>query len=129
VREHIALAAELLALVERENRALQEPTPFAGDEFALARKTLLPRLDESYKALKEARILKQHLGPAQTRESGEIESLVRQAQDLAMKIVMRDRENEQTMLRRGLLPAGQLPSAQRQRPHFVADLYRRTSQI
>jgi len=36
-----------------------------------------------------------------------------------------DRENEQALLRRSLVPARQLPSVNRQRPHFVADLYRR----
>jgi hypothetical protein len=29
------------------------------------------------------------------------------------------------LLRRGLLPPKQIPSVQQQRPHFVADLYRR----
>ena len=42
-----------------------------------------------------------------------------------MKIVLLDRENEQALLRRGLVPTTQLPSVNRQRPHFVAELYRR----
>jgi len=42
-----------------------------------------------------------------------------------MKIVLLDRENEQALLRRGLVPPTQLPSVNRQRPHFVAELYRR----
>jgi hypothetical protein len=42
-----------------------------------------------------------------------------------MKIIVLDRENEQTLLRLGLLPAQQLPPVERQRGHFVADLYRR----
>ncbi len=51
--------------------------------------------------------------------------LLRQNQDLTMKIIVLDRENEQNLLRRGLVPARELPSVNRQRPHFVADLYRR----
>ena len=35
------------------------------------------------------------------------------------------RENEQALLRRGMIPPRHLPSAHRQRPHFVADIYRR----
>jgi hypothetical protein len=42
-----------------------------------------------------------------------------------MKIILLDRENEQSLLRRGMVPARELPSVNRQRPHFVADMYRR----
>ncbi len=45
-----------------------------------------------------------------------------------MKIIVLDRENEQVLLRKGMVPARHLPSADRQRPHFVADLYRRQVQ-
>jgi DNA-directed RNA polymerase subunit H (RpoH/RPB5) len=51
--------------------------------------------------------------------------LMRRTQDLTMKLIVLDRENEQALLRRGLVPPRQLPSVNRQRPHFVADLYRR----
>ena len=54
--------------------------------------------------------------------------LLRQNQDLIMKVIVLDRENEQCLLRRGLVPARELPPANRQRPHFVADLYRRQGQ-
>jgi hypothetical protein len=36
-----------------------------------------------------------------------------------------DRENEQLLLRRGLIPPKHLPPVQRQRPHYVAGLYQR----
>ena len=49
--------------------------------------------------------------------------LLRQNQDLTMKIIVLDRENEQNLLRRGLVPPRELPSVNRQRPHFVADLH------
>jgi hypothetical protein len=55
----------------------------------------------------------------------EISALLRQSQDSVMKSIVLDRENEQGRLRRGLVPARHLPSARRQRPHFVAELYRR----
>ena len=45
-----------------------------------------------------------------------------------MRIIVLDRENEQTRLRKGTVPARHLPSPNRQRPHFVADLYRRGGQ-
>ena len=42
-----------------------------------------------------------------------------------MKIIMLDRENEQSLLRKGMIPVQQLPAAQRQQAHFVTELYRR----
>jgi hypothetical protein len=52
---------------------------------------------------------------------------MRQNQDLLMKILVLDRENEQALLRHGLVPVRDLPSVNRQRPHFVAQMYRRQS--
>ena len=125
LRAHLALCQEMLALVERESQALRATEPFPAAECQQARKDLLPRLDQSYKGLKEVRIAWQSLGAAERARQGEIVTLLRNCQDAMMKIVVLDRENEQAMLRRGLLPASQLPSANRQRPHFVAELYRR----
>jgi hypothetical protein len=115
----------MLALVERESRALHAAEPYPAAEFQQARKDLLPRLDQSYKGLKEVRIFWQSLSAADRARQGETATLLRQCQEAMMKILVLDRENEQAMLRRGLLPASSLPSANRQRPHFVADLYRR----
>ena len=67
----------------------------------------------------------QQLAPEERSRHGDIARLLRQNQDLTMKIIVLDRENEQHLLRRGLVPARELPSVNRQRPHFVADLYRR----
>lgn len=125
LREHLALCREMLAIIERENRALQTPATFNVAEFAAARKSLLPRLSEAYKRLKEVGVNWQRLAVAERRGDAELSLLIRQNQDVIMKVVMLDRENEQAMLRHGLLSATQLPSANRQRPHFVADLYRR----
>ncbi len=55
----------------------------------------------------------------------EVPRLLQQNQDLIMKIVVLDRENEQLLLRLGLMPVQSLPAAQRQKPHYVAQLYRR----
>ncbi len=119
------ICQELLAVVERENQALRSSTAFNPAEFQLGRKVLLPRLDQSYKRLKEVRLAWQQLSPAERRRNTTVVALFRQNQDLIMKIVLLDRENEQVLLRRGLIPTAQLPSVNRQRPHFVAELYRR----
>jgi hypothetical protein len=125
LRSHLALCQELLSAVERENQALRSAATFNPAEFHEFRKSLLPRLEQSYKRLKEVRLAWKQLSPAERRRNTEVVALFRQNQDLIMKIVLLDRENEQALLRRGLVPTTQLPSVNRQRPHFVAELYRR----
>ena len=112
-------------LVEREGHSLRQaekPTLF---EFYQLKKALLPRLVQSLDILRAHRINWQKFTPDERARHPEIGMLLRQNQDLTMKIILLDRENEQTLLRRGLVPPRQLPPANRQRPNFVAELYRR----
>lgn len=118
------MCREFLTIVERENRSLHGPGPHDLAEFIQARKSLLPRLSQAYKSLKEVGFTWQQLGPTERQRHTEVSSLIRQNQDLIMKVVLLDRENEQAMLRRGLVPDAQLTSFNRQRQHFVAELYR-----
>jgi hypothetical protein len=128
LRAHLALCEELLLLVERENQLLRTAGASPNFEFFQRRKALLPRLDASVTTLTKHRLAWQRLRPEARRHSPEISSLIRLNQDLIMKIIMLDRENEQVLLRRGLVPAQQVPLAGRPQPHFVAELYRRHSQ-
>ena len=125
LRGHLALCQEILALVETERHALHQSD--AGPAFASyqAKKNLLPRLNQSLNQIRQHRASWQKLSPTERAQFPEVPDLLRQNQDLIMKIIVLDRENEQALLRQGLVPPRQLPSAQRQRPHFVADLYRR----
>ena len=50
-------------------------------------------------------------------------------QSLLMKVLLLDRENQQALLRRGLVPAKHLPPVAAQQPHYVAGLYQRHSPI
>jgi hypothetical protein len=45
-----------------------------------------------------------------------------------MKFLQLDRENQQSLLRRGLVPPRHLPAVAAQQPHYVAGLYRRHAQ-
>jgi hypothetical protein len=112
-------------LVERENLVLREGQDSVRFELHHAKKALLPRLNLSLDKIRQHRIGWQCLSPAERSAYAEVPPLLRQAQDLVMKIIVLDRENEQVLLRRGLVPTPHLPSPNRQRPHFVADLYRR----
>jgi hypothetical protein len=127
LRGHLALCEELLLAVERENQMLRSSTGPSAVEFSQLRKSLLPRLDQSLAQLRKHRANWQRLDPAARKHNPEVSSLLRLNQELCMKIILLGRDNEETLLRRGLLPASQLPPAERQRPHFVSDLYRRTS--
>ena len=125
LRTHLALCEDILVVVEKESQAMQQPEPGDMAPLAARKKSLLPRLNQSLDQLKQHRLRWQQLVPAERARHPEIGGLLRQTQDLIMKIIMLDRENEQSLLRKGMIPVQQLPSAQRQQAHFVTELYRR----
>src|SRR5882724_7138544 len=127
LQARLALCQEVLDVIEREGQALRRPDNPSLFEFFQLRKNLLPRLNQSLDTLRKHRVSWQKFSPDERARYSEIGNLLRQNQDLTMKIILLDRENEQSLLRRGLIPAGELPSPNRQRPHFVAELYRRRS--
>jgi hypothetical protein len=125
LREHQAICRELLALAERESQALRPDQTAGLRDTHQARKSLAPRLDESLEKVWQHRLLWETLTAAERAAQPEIAHLVRQTQDVIMRVILLDRDNEQGLLRRGLIPPRELPPASRQRPHFVANLYRR----
>lgn len=128
LRGHLALCEELLLMVERENQLLQPgSTAVPAADFARFRKALLPRLDQSITRLRKHRADWQRLDPAVRKQNPEVASLLRLNQDLSMRIIFLGRENEEALLRRGMVPPQHLPPPERQRPHFISDLYRRHS--
>ena len=145
LRQHHAICQQLLAIAEREGVALRgvggrdranaESSPGLGSsvsapangarDFYETRQSLYPQLEASVERLKLHRAAWQQLSPSQRALHPEVSSLLRLTQDLIMKVLVLERENEQMLLRNGLIPPAHLPSVNRQRPHFVADLYRR----
>ena len=124
---HQTLCLEILAVIERETAALRASDCGAMTAGLPAKRKLLEHLGESVEHLRSLRQQWQQLGSEQRARYPEITALLRQVQDLIMKIIVLDRENEHALLRLGRIPARHLPSINRQRPHFVADLYRRHS--
>lgn len=125
LRSHQDLYHEILAAVEKEGRALREADagqPLVGSE---TRKNLMPRLNESLDILKKHRIRWTQASPAERAQHPEVAALLRQSQDLIMKIIVQDRENEQALLRRGMIPPRHLPPANSTRPNYVANVYQR----
>jgi hypothetical protein len=124
LRQHLEICRELFVVVERENQLLRRGEGGTGAEYE-KKKNLLPSLNQSLNRIRQHRVEWHQQNPqTRTRDAG-VAPLLREAQDLIMKIIVLDRENEQALLRKGLVPARHLPSANRQRPHYVADLYRR----
>ncbi len=124
LREHQALCHEVLALTEQECESLRGQDSSTGFDLLRAKRGLLNRLTDGLQKVRQHRIRWQGLTPFERAEAGEVTALLQQNQDLIMRIIVLDRENEQALLRKGLVPPRHLPSVNRLRPHFVADLYR-----
>lgn len=125
LRHHLELSREVLAVIEREAQALRATDPGLPKALTTLKQQLLPRLNHSVDRLRQIRVRWQQFDAAERTKHPEVPALLRENQEVIMKAILLDRENEQSMLRLGLVPAGQLPPSQRQRAHTVADLYRR----
>jgi hypothetical protein len=125
-----ALAAQILATVERESVSLRRAEGAGPLEpgSSAPRKKFLAQLSESINKIRQHRVAWLQLDISERQGYPEIAELLRETQNLLMKILVLDRENEQALLRKGLVPNRQIPSARRQQPHFVANLYERNSQ-
>ncbi len=124
LREHCVLCEEILALVMREKKAWKDYDAPPSMELYQAKKALLPKLNESLEKIRSCRAAWQKMTPKERAQASQIGALLQQTQNLILKIIVLDRENEQVLLRRGLGPA-RPPAPRQQQPHFVAELYRR----
>lgn len=129
LQAYLDLCREFLALFADENHALRRPQPWAPEIFHAERKRLLPRLDSGLNKLRSFRQWWERMPAGQRKSCGEIGGLFRDIQNLLPRLLLLDRENQQEMLRRGLVPASQLPPAASQRPSFVANVYRRNAAV
>jgi len=119
-----ALCEEVLALATRERQALSDQNDYKPGEFNLNRKRLLPELESALITLRN-----QRQNRRQTTQPEEVKNLFQTIQSLLMKVLLLDRENQQALLRRGLVPAKHLPPVAAQRPHYVAGLYQQHSRV
>lgn len=125
LRSYLCLCEEVLMLATRENQLLASPGEYQSFQFHQLRKGLLPRLESSFITLRRSRQLWQEMSDADRAGSVEMKTLLQSAQGLLMRILLLDRENQQALLRRGLVPATHIPSAAGQQPNYVASVYRR----
>ena len=125
LQEHLNVCQDLLQLGKKEAEALRNPAPFPSASIQAERKALLARLEFSARAVSQQRVRWQQLRNPTSESSPELATLVQSALDTIMRVLVIDQENEQSLLRRGLLPAKMLPRAERTQPHFIARTYQR----
>lgn len=124
LQTHTGLCAALLELARCENQQLRDLGEFPPGRNDEQRKFFLGRCDDALTALRAHRAAWQKLPESRETRHPEIPGLIRAAQESALKVIVLDRENEQLLLRRGLLPARHLPAAPRPQPHALLGSYR-----
>jgi len=124
---HKNLCEDILVLVEGDNQRLRGSGEEAAPDSNPAKKKFLAQLTESLDKIREHRVAWLKLEPSVREGHPEIAELLRENQNLIMRILVLDRENEQALLRKGLVPTRHVPPANRQRPHFVSSMYQRHS--
>jgi hypothetical protein len=129
LQTYLKLCEEILALSVRENVALSGQAGYQPFEFDQKRKNLLPNLESVSDKLRQRRIIWQQASASERAQCQEAKPLFLNIQNLLMKMLLLDRENQQAMLRRGLVPARHLPAAAARQPHYVANLYQRNCTV
>lgn len=124
LRAYLGICDEALALTTRENQALagSDYQPF---EFFQLRTSLLPRLETALVQLRKWREIWLRTSPEERASCSEVKVLFQSVQGLLMKLLLLDRENQQALLRRGLVPPRHLATAAVQQPNYVANVYKR----
>jgi len=126
LREHLGFCETALSLATEENRALAGAGDYQPFDFYQKRKTLLSGLDASLLRLRTWRQAWQQVDPADRERCAEVKPMFQAIQDLLMRVLLLDRENQQALLRRGLVPPKHLSlAAAPQPPHYVASVYGR----
>jgi hypothetical protein len=125
LRAYQIICDEALTLTARENQALASSTEYQPFEFFQLRTSLLPRLETALVQLRKWREIWLRVSPAERASCSEVKELFQSVQGLVMKLLLLDRENQQALLRRGLVPTRHLATAAVQQPNFVANVYKR----
>ena len=129
LRAFVGICEEILSLAKREHQALSGHLAYEPSEFHQKRKSLLPDIELLVRKFRNHRMTWQQIPAAQREHFAELKSLFQSIQGLMTRVIMLDRENQQAMLKRGLVPVKHLPTTAVQQPHYVSDLYRRNSTI
>jgi hypothetical protein len=127
LRAFSRVCEEVLSLARQEHQALSSPGAYEYREFHQRRTELLPDIESLLRKFRGHRAAWRQLPQAQRDGFEELKRLFQNIQNLLMRVIVLDRENQQAMLRRGMVPVQHIPEAAARQPHYVADLYRRNS--
>lgn len=127
LKTHRELCEQILAQAGEEQGMLEREESEKIFQRAEAKKKVLAELTQSLDKVREHRVAWLKVEPTVRQRHPEITELLRETQNLIMKILLIDRENEKAWLRRGLVPSRQIPPVGRQSPKIAANLYRRNS--
>jgi hypothetical protein len=108
---------------------LTSPEAYQPKEFNEKRNDLLPRMDAVMAQLRHRRIFWQQISPSERERCEQVKPLFQNIQNQLMKILTLDRENQQAMLRRGLVPVRHMPTAPVRTANFVANVYQRNASV
>ena len=127
LRDYQTICDEALVLTTRENQALSSGGEYQPFEFYQLRTSLLPRLETALVQLRKWREIWLRVSAAERASCSEVKELFQSVQSLLMKLLLLDRENQQALLKRGLVPPRHLAATavQVQKPNFVANVYKR----
>jgi hypothetical protein len=121
------LCEEALALAQREHQALASQAAFSHQEFDRRRTKLLPDIELLLGKFRSHRVAWGRIPQSERERFHELKRLFQNIQNLLMKIILLDRENQQAMLKQGMIPVNHLPAAGARQPHYVENLYRKNS--
>ena len=125
LRHFLEVCETSLALATREGQILSGTEDYRPADFSQQRKNLLPNLETSLMNLRNQRSLWLNCHPEERERCDEVKLLFHKIQGILMKLLSLDRENQQAMLRRGLMPAQFVPASAAQKPNYVASIYQR----
>lgn len=106
----LKLGEQVLALTASENQALTGQNDYSWQDFHQRRKDLLPGLESVLLKLRARRQLGINTGHLGQGLSGQTKTLFQVIQNLLMRILLLDHQNQQALLQRGLVPRTHLPA-------------------
>lgn len=121
---HQSLCEEILSTVQKEHQRLKSGGVTDLVEFFKGREGILERLTQAQKRVFQHKSDWLRLPAPVRARHAQIGTSIRQSLALITRIISLDRENEQLMLHRQLVPSRHLPAAQRQNPSLIAKIYR-----
>jgi hypothetical protein len=127
LQTYLGICDEALALASHENQALTGASEYQPFDFFQRRTSLLPRLENALVRLRKWREIWLRVPPEERASCSEVKVLFQSVQGLLMKLLLLDRENQQALLRRGLVPPRHLAAAATAapQPNYVANVYKR----